>query len=284
MKSKQSLLVSVSCFRIAYAFARESGRGPSSFLPRNRTRHFFQSSHPERMLDAVRMGGRWISQALWQRLTARTLKVGQPPRRELLEEFCRGSDWRNRRGELCLNLANVCLKRLEQHGLVRLPPPAPRTARLAQRQLWDDGQPLPAVPKLPRSVEQIPDLSLYLIANSEDPQHLVWNRLSSRQHPRKGAPLTGTQLRYLIWAGEQVLGAIGFGPPSFHLSCHDCWIGWDAQAREQNRHRVMGLSRFLIRPELPCANLASPSYRLVLRRVRQDWFARYGVRPVLVET
>ncbi len=111
-----------------------------------------------------------------------------------------------------------------------------------------------------------------------------WNRLISRQHPLRGAPLTGTQLRYLILAGGEVLGAIGFGPPSFYLSCRDCWIGWDAQAREQNRHRVIGLSRLLIRPEVRCANLASRCYRLALRQVRQDWLARYGVWPLLVET
>jgi hypothetical protein len=35
---------------------------------------------------------------------------------------------------------------------------------------------------------------------------------------------------------------------------------------------------------LRCANLASRSYRLILQRVRQDWFDRYGVKPVLVET
>jgi len=35
---------------------------------------------------------------------------------------------------------------------------------------------------------------------------------------------------------------------------------------------------------LHCANLASRCYRLVLQRVRADWFERYGVSPVLVET
>ena len=78
-----------------------------------------------------------------------------------------------------------------------------------------------------------------------DGQHLLWNRLIRREHPLKGAPLVGAQLRYLIWAGAEVIGAIGFGPPSFYLACRDGWIGWDAQAREQNRHRVIGLSRFL---------------------------------------
>lgn len=236
------------------------------------------------MLDAVRMCGRWIGKPLLERITARTLGPDPPSRQELLREFCHRIDWRNRKGKLCLSSANVCVKRLEKQGLVRLPPPAPRAPRSAKRQLFDDGQPLPPLPQLPRSVEQIPDLHLSLIADAEDGQHPIWNRLIRRLHPLKGAPLVGTQLRYLIWAGAAVVGAIGFGPPSFYLACRDCWIGWDAQAREQNRHLVIGLSRFLIRPELRCANLASHCYRLVLERVRADWLDRYGVRPELVET
>jgi hypothetical protein len=236
------------------------------------------------MLDAVRMCGRWISKILLQRITARTLEPDPPTRQELLREFCERVPWRNRKGELSLSSANVCVKRLEQAGLVRLPPPAPRAPRAAKRQLLDDGLPLPALPRLPASAEQIPDLRLHLIADAQDPQHLIWNRLIHREHPLKGAPLVGAQLRYLLLAGADVVGAFGFGPPSFYLSCRDCWIGWDAQAQEQNRERVIGLSRFLLRPGLHCANLASRSYRLVLSRVRADWLERYGVRPELVET
>lgn len=236
------------------------------------------------MLDAVRMCGHWISKALLGRITARTLEPSPPTRQELLKEFCVRIGWRNRKGQLSLSSANVCVKRLEQQGLVRLPPPGPRAARAAKRQLFDDGLPLPALPSLPKSAEQIPDLGVSLIADAQDPQHLTWNRLIHREHPLKGAPLVGAQLRYLILAGAEVVGAVGFGPSSFYLSCRDCWIGWDAQALEQNRHRVIGLARFLLRPGLRCANLASRSYRMVLSRVRTDWLERYGVRPELVET
>jgi hypothetical protein len=138
------------------------------------------------------------------------------------------------------------------------------------------------LPKLPRSVEQIPELRVRLIAGRTE--HLIWNRLIRRLHPLKGAPLVGAQLRYLIWAGAEIIGAFGFGPASYYLSCRDCWIGWAEVAQEQNRQRVIGLARFLIRPELHCANLASRCYRLVLQQVREDWLARYGVQPLLVET
>jgi len=217
-------------------------------------------------------------------MTERSVGVNPPTRRELLEQFCRASHWHNRKGELCLSSANVCLQRLEQQGLVRLPPPAPRRARAGKRKLLDDGLPLPPLAKLPRSVEQISDLHLSLIADSNDPQHLLWNRLISREHPLQGAPLVGAQLRYLLRAGGEVLGAVGFGPPSFYLSCRECWIGWEGEAMAQNRQLVIGLSRFLLRPGLHCANLASRCYKLVLGQVRQDWFERYRIRPVLVET
>jgi hypothetical protein len=237
------------------------------------------------VLDAIRIAGRWVKRSLLDRLSARTLGPNPPSRHRLVQEFCRWAHWRNRQGELCVSSAGAGLKRLEEQGLVRLPPPLVRTGAGAQGRLRDDGQPLPPLPNLPKSSDRIPRLRVSLIADHQDPQHLLWNRLISRQHPLKDAPLVGTQLRYLILAGENdVLGAIGFGPPAFYLSCRDCWIGWDAQALAQNRARVIGLSRFLIRAGVHCPNLSTASYRLVLQRVREDWLQRYGVEPLLVET
>lgn len=228
------------------------------------------------------MCGRWIKRSLLNRLSARAQSGDPPLRRRLVEEFCRFAHWRNRKGELCLSSANVCLNRLEKQGLVHLPPPEPHRRSALKRTLRDDGLPLPP---LPCHLGQLQDLRVSLVTDSSDPQHMVWNRLISRQHPLKGAPLVGTQMRYLIMAGENaVLGAIGFGPSSFYLSCRDCWIGWDAEAMGQNRALVIGLSRFLIREGVRYPNLATRCYRLVLARVREDWFNRYGLRPVLVET
>jgi hypothetical protein len=80
------------------------------------------------------------------------------------------------------------------------------------------------------------------------------------------------------------VGALGFGPPAYHLECRDQWIGWNLPARQQNRSKVIGLSRFLIRRELRVPNLASQCYRLALGQVASDWQARFGHQPVLVET
>ena len=101
------------------------------------------------MLDAIRMSGRMISTTVLQRMTDQTVGPNPPPRRALLQQFCRATHWRNRRGELCLASANVCLNRLEAQGLVRLPPPEPRRPRPQPRRLRDDGAPLPPLPDCP---------------------------------------------------------------------------------------------------------------------------------------
>ena len=174
------------------------------------------------------MAGRWIDRGLLDRLTARAQASDPPSRHELVQEFCRRAHWRNRKGELCVSSANVCLNRLEKEALVRLPPPGSYRRPEAKRALRDDGL---ALPPLPERLAPLDSVRLSLITDSHDPQSLVWNRLISREHPLKGAPLVGAQLRYLILAGKNdILGAIGFGPAAFHLSCRDCWIGWDTEA------------------------------------------------------
>ena len=68
------------------------------------------------------------------------------------------------------------------------------------------------------------------------------------------------------------------------LAPREHWIGWtDAQRRAQ-LHRVVGLSRFLIRPMVHCHNLASQVLGKALRAVGQDFERRYGYRPWLVES
>jgi hypothetical protein len=152
------------------------------------------------------------------------------------------------------------------------------------RGLSDDGEPLPELPQLPGGGGKLAGLSLRLIEGENDPAHRIWNRLIVREHPQGRRPLVGSQVRYLIECPAGIVGAFGFGPPAYHLECRDQWIGWSLRARQQNRGKVIGLSRFLIRSGLRVPNLASQCYSLALRRVGGDWHSRYGITPVLVET
>lgn len=236
------------------------------------------------MLDAVKVCGRWFSTHFLSRFN-RLVRLDQTSSRaELVERFCYASGWLDALGRPCTGTASVGLARLEKQGLLTLPPPQARKPRKAPRSLPDDGQPLPALPRLPQNAGMIQGLRLHLVENTQDPKNPLWNRLISREHPLRSQPLVGTQLRYLLECDAGVIGAFGFGPPAFHLACRDLWIGWSACAREAHRPRVIGLSRFLIRLGVRCQNLASCSYAMILKRVASDWEERYGIRPLLVET
>ena len=61
-------------------------------------------------------------------------------------------------------------------------------------------------------------------------------------------------------------------------------MGWSGGQRLSYLHRVLCLSRFLIRPGVRCRNLASQVLGQVLARLAENFEARYRYRPWLVET
>ncbi|MCY4312776.1 MAG: IS4 family transposase [Gammaproteobacteria bacterium] len=62
------------------------------------------------------------------------------------------------------------------------------------------------------------------------------------------------------------------------------YIGWSQSERKTLIQRIAGMARFLIRPQVRCANLASKSLGLLSRRVVSDYHLKHGIRPVLIET
>jgi hypothetical protein len=233
------------------------------------------------MLDAIRIAGRWVCKRVLARVSELSLSDKRPVRATVVREFCRWTNWHNRKGQPCYASANVALNRLEEQGLVKLPAPAPRAVPTKPRRLVDDREPLPKVPRLGRDVLA---LTLQLIQGPKDPDYMLWNRLIIREHPLKAAPMVGAQLRYLLRSPAGVLGAMGVGPAAYHLECRDQWIGWDRPTRQGNLPLVIGLARILIRPGVSSPNLASKAYRLLLERVPGDWQERHGLKPVLIET
>ena len=96
-------------------------------------------------------------------------------------------------------------------------------------------------------------------------------------------PLVGCQLRYLIRSAHGWLGGFGFSAAALNLRDRDAWIGWDSATRQAQLHRVLGMSRFLLRPR-DCHNLASQVLGQVLKRVADDFEHRFGYRPYLLES
>ena len=77
---------------------------------------------------------------------------------------------------------------------------------------------------------------------------------------------------------------VGFSSAAWYLRAWDRWITWSPQQRGQQLYRVVHRSRFLIRPGVPCRNLARYVLGRVRRRWRRDFQVRYPYSPYMVET
>jgi len=235
------------------------------------------------VMDTIlRLGGRTFTPALILHLTEMIAADPKIRRGDLARELCVQLDWYSANGRPAVSSARIALRKLACRGLLALPSVPPGARR--RHRLRASGQPLPPGAAVPRRVEAVRGLHLYRLTGWEDPRHGLWNDLMIQQHPRGDAPLVGAQLRYLVGSEHGWLGALGFGPAAFVLGARDGWIGWSTRARLQHLPEVVGLSRLLIRQEVHCANLVSKVWSLVAARLAEDWFQRYGVRPLLVET
>lgn len=115
-------------------------------------------------------------------------------------------------------------------------------------------------------------------------EYAVWEQLVSRHHYLGYRRYHGRRLRYLISAGHQMIGAIGWKSGSLKLESRDCFVGWSWQQRKQYLAHVLNNDRFLILEGVKVKNLASHVLAKNVRMVREDWQSRYGVMPYLLET
>ncbi|MDI6782420.1 MAG: DUF4338 domain-containing protein, partial [bacterium] len=92
------------------------------------------------------------------------------------------------------------------------------------------------------------------------------------------------QMRYLVYSGDCLLAALGFGASAWSVAARDEFIGWSQQQRERNLHLIVNNARFLILPWVKSKNLASRLLAKVATQLPTDWEQRYGYKPVLLET
>ena len=91
-------------------------------------------------------------------------------------------------------------------------------------------------------------------------------------------------MRYLVLSARGPVAALSFSAAARRLRGREQWLGWDERVRRENLHLVVNNSRFLILPHVKVPHLASHLLSRVPARLGDDWQARYGYRPVLVET
>jgi hypothetical protein len=240
---------------------------------------------PERLL-----GKSFGLEALGQ-LRAMIAEAGGANRAEIAVRACEVMGWVTASGVPRLMSARAGLINLHRAGLIALPPPIKGNANGRRR-------------VLPQQLE-LAGLEKALIVNQEpfrgrlDQLGAFWLRQVQgtgesalyytllELHHYLGAKLGGSphQMRYFFGIEERLLGVIGFGPAALKVQARDRFLGWQsAQQRCQGLPLIVNNLRFLILPWVRCANLASKVLAGCGRRLPEDFAARYGYAPVLMES
>lgn len=224
--------------------------------------------------------GRPFDGADLERIRSKILTANPPLRSEIARQVCEVLEWTDTLGRPKLMSARVGLLRLHRAGLIELP--APTRGNGNGRALVHGPDAWPEPIPIGGTAGQLSGVRLEMVQDKRASR--LWNGLIERYHYLGYTPLPGAQLRYLISCDRGVLGAIGFGAAAWKVAARDRWIGWEAPCREARLQRVLNNARFLLLPWVRVKNLASKVLALAAARIPDDFAARYGERPVLLET
>ena len=201
-------------------------------------------------------------------------------RTEFAETVCEQFGFYDARGHKQISGCLKALRELEAAGHFVLPTVTGNTGKVkSPRRL---SEPVEAASDVPASVDEVRGLKLVQVSTL--PQMRIWNELMICEHPQGAGPLVGCQLRYLIGSEHGWLGGLGFAGAALRLADRDRWIGWDEEQRQAHQNRVVGMSRFLIRCDVQCRNLASKVLGMSMVALPNDFERAFNYRPWIVES
>ena len=201
-------------------------------------------------------------------------------RTPLSRKLCELLDWTQPNGELKDMTCRVALLRMQADGLITLPPS--RSPGQRRRPHFPPTAATDAQTPLLQPVHELGALTLCPVTATTASR--LWNEYIARYHYLGYTPLSGSQLRYNVFADQQLVALLSFGASAWKLAGRDRFIGWQESQRLDNLQLVVNNARFLILPWIQSKGLASKILSMIARQLPHDWQRRYGYRPVLLET
>lgn len=204
-------------------------------------------------------------------------------RHRITKHICAQWDWCTHTGQLKTFAARSLIDKLEQRGLLSLPPiqtsfrrsprpPYPADFHIPQKCLikgaLDCYTPLTVHIPTPNSYEE-PCFGFYL----KQYHYLGFNKT------------VGENLKYLVRdCRGRDLACLLFGSAAWKTAPRDRFIGWEPKVRERNINFLANNVRFLILPWVHIPNLASHILGMITRRIKKDWIVRYAHPVHMLET
>jgi len=234
--------------------------------------------------ESLTIQGRRLAVVELERLRQWVGENSQWSRWRLSRELATCWGWRNEAGQLKDMAARTLLVKLQQRGLIALPP---------RRQVPTNRMRCGAEPCMPLSAVSEPIncalarlRPLRVEEVSRQPLERAWVRGALAQFHYLGfGGAVGENLQYLVRDGQhRPVACAVFGAAAWKCQDRDHFIGWPTEQRQRNLALVANNARFLILPWLQVSDLGSWILGQIAGRIVEDWQCKYGHAVVLLET
>lgn len=199
---------------------------------------------------------------------------------EIARTVCELLEWKRPNGGLKNHECRQLLERLQGQGVLRLPA-LRKLGGIGPRRV-DVSQPRFDPEPVECAAGECEPLELVLVEGPAESR--LWREHLERYHYLGCRVPFGAHLRYWVRSRQRELACLLWNSPAWKMKPRDEWIGWSDQQREHNLQGIVNNGRFLVMPWVRVKGLASKILALSARLMPRDWQARYGQRPLLLET
>jgi len=199
---------------------------------------------------------------------------------EIARTICELLAWRRPSGGLKNHECRQLLERLQAEGVVTLPALRKLGGKGPRR--VDISQPSCEPEPVECAARECEPLELALVEGEAESR--LWREHVERYHYLGCRVPFGANLRYWVRNRDRELACLLWTSPAWTMQARDAWLGWSDERRQSNLQWIVNHGRFLILPWVRVKGLASKILALSARQLPHDWQARYGHRPVLLET
>jgi hypothetical protein len=231
-----------------------------------------------RGLTSFKSRGRYFTIGELQHLAEIVEQYFDEGRTSISRHICRSLGWVQPNGRLKDVACREILRKLNEAGHIRLPPPRGSGA------VWKHPKCSESVSQHTTLITSIDFRKLILKRATSKEDIKLWNYLVCTFHYLHTSRIVGRQIKYIAFSEERPVACLGWGDGSWMVRARDQWTGWTVDQLSRNRHLIINNVRFLVLPWVKVQNLASHLLSKCASKVASDWYMKYGYRPVLLET
>lgn len=206
-------------------------------------------------------------------------------RGEMVRAVCEAWRWQQVNGAPSLYACTDLLLRLEERGVLELPPPARARRRRARRPLASLPLPVDLIALTGLEVrDPEADLRQLVVRPIERDERVGWREYMERYHYLGDRPIVGEHLLQAAFLEGELVALMGWASAAFRAPLREAYVGWDEATKRRRLHLVANNIRFLILPWVRVRHLASKVLSLSVRRLSADWQAVWKHPVLLAET